>query len=798
MKKRMLCFILALIMVLPLVLVSCNSQSEADRMKEIILGTEGDETERAYTLSLWIPTNKITIEGVTADLSELSQKDRKALQKNNPDIYEFLVRVDAVEDALNKLLVSRNYYTHIDIVPVNDKYYEKSIDDRFDSMSAVSKPGDMNQRGDNDEYKNDVTEEIVGSSTLYKLLYRPVDKNQLDLFLIRSYDKYVSYINSNYIIPLNNLTATDATDDCAGWQATNYITSTGKYYGIYKFIRKEFLDQMRYGEKDYIYALPNNHLFAEDYQYILLNKELLDKYEGTIDLANAESYDDLLTQIKDFVEFSSTQTDLEGNSYQGLVASQTDAPSYLFSNEDLMIGGTVGSETLNYIYKDKDYTSYLSLYKELQSKGLASDSLTSGSTAVQIITANSNEIKDYEDQYEIIVSRNPVAKQDQIYSSMFAISTFSLDYDRSMKMLYLLQTDSEIRTLIQYGIENEDYVIITEKDEKGKEIETISLRDTAYNGAFEVKYTGNSYYTYPGNNTQIDDWDYEKATNLVASVGQYFKFDEYLASNPNVSEEEKAVLSKKLEIIELVKQVDAQILDLSYDEYLAFIEVFSYNILEKLDRMEDIPAEISKYQVTYDENMKYINDNQPILDQKLPNKENYQNKINELKEQEAYYDFDKRMRPINTAIDDLEYSKSDLEGSDDPEDIALLEEIEKELAQKKAELAELIELKNSFTEEELTEIRAGIKKELDEYEPLLNEITQLESNIFSAKSRLASAKVEIDNLNEELNVTIPNQLKEWQEKSPAAFELKQSKDFVDFMDIYKKYYDILQEEKNKA
>ena len=213
MKKRMLCFILALIMVLPLVLVSCNSQSEADRMKEIILGTEGDETERAYTLSLWIPTNKITIEGVTADLSELSQKDRKALQKQNPDIYEFLVRVDAVEEALNKILVSRNYYTHIDIVPVNDKFYEKSIDDRFDSMSANSDPGDMNKRGDSDEYKNDVTEEIVGNSTLYKLLYRPVDRNQLDIFLIRSYDKYVSYINSNYILPLNSLSPIEVSKD---------------------------------------------------------------------------------------------------------------------------------------------------------------------------------------------------------------------------------------------------------------------------------------------------------------------------------------------------------------------------------------------------------------------------------------------------------------------------------------------------------------------------------------------------------------------------------------------------------
>ena len=740
MKKRVLCFILALVMVLPLVLVSCDSQSEADRMKEIILGTEGDETERAYTLSLWIPTNKITIEGVTADLSELSQKDRKALQKDNPEIYEFLVRVDAVEDALNKILVSRNYYTHIDIVPVNDNFYEKAIDDRFDSMSKVSKPGDMNKRGDSDEYKNDVTEEIVGDSTLYKLLYRPVDKKQLDLFLIRSYDKYVSYIKSNYILALNNLTAIEPTEenpDSPSLPASNYITSTGKYYGIYKFIRQEFLNQMKYGEKDLIYALPNNHLYAETYQYILLNKGLLEKYDGVVDIENAESYDDMLAQLKAFVEFSATQADENGNDYQGLVGSPTDAPYYIFADKENMYGGQLGSDKLNFVYSDPNFVNYVSMYKELELSGLATSELKSNeSAAVQIINATSKEIANYKNNYDVIVSKVPVVTSEDLYSSMFAISTFSIDFDRSMKMLYLLQTDSEIRTLIQYGIEDEDYNIQTLLDKNNKEYEIITLRDTAYKNAFEVMYTGNSYYTYPSNNSEIDDWDYVKETNLDVTVGQYFKFDNHIKYFVTLSDQEKEVLDNYDRLKELFDKTNESVSEMSYDEFNNFLAVMKEDVL-------------------------YLNNSLVDAENNYSSKlQDYETKLQALKDS------------INTTADGLA----------DEEQKAEFIRLSNEILGYLDEYHEL--LANDASEEQINEIDEKIKAAQD-----LRNVISFDTGI--AESLFITSLKDFAGIEKILKFT-PSKIQALKEKSISAYNFKLSNDYLVINGLYTKVFNDLQ------
>ena len=192
MKKRFLCLILALVMVIPFVLASCG-ESEDDKMKEIILGGDGAEIDRALTLSIWLPTDAITIKGQTADLGQMTQQNKLELQKNYPDVYDFLKRVDAVEDAINKILISRNYYTNIDIVPVNNEYYEEALAERFAKMDEATNPFDMNAKGDSSAYQNEVVEEYIGNKKLYNLLYRPVDENQLDIFLIRDYGEYSGY-----------------------------------------------------------------------------------------------------------------------------------------------------------------------------------------------------------------------------------------------------------------------------------------------------------------------------------------------------------------------------------------------------------------------------------------------------------------------------------------------------------------------------------------------------------------------------------------------------------------------------
>ena len=82
MKKRLLCIIMLTVMIVPLVLTACG-QEEEDKMKDIILGGGDNEIDRALTLSIWLPTDAITIEGQTADLSELTQQEKILLKTLN-------------------------------------------------------------------------------------------------------------------------------------------------------------------------------------------------------------------------------------------------------------------------------------------------------------------------------------------------------------------------------------------------------------------------------------------------------------------------------------------------------------------------------------------------------------------------------------------------------------------------------------------------------------------------------------------------------------------------------------------
>ncbi len=644
MKKRLLCIVIAMLMVLPLVLASCGDDSEKDKMKEIILGTNSSTPiDKAYTLSIWIPTDAITIKGQTADLSELTQQQKDTLISKHPDVYEFLKRVDAVEDAINEILIGRSYYTKVDIVPVNNEYYEETISNRFADIDANSNPGEMNALGQTSAYDNEVVEEAVGNKVLYDLLYRPVSNNQLDIFLIRDYGEhsgyaqYMSYVNSNYIIPLNDP------------QSTNYIGGDKKYASINKLIREPFLNELKINKL--IYALPNNHLYADQYQYLLINKEILSSYEqfNINDITDFDSCIDFINAV--------------GNSgLKGvipLVANFDDVAGYDFADKALGLGGTVTEETKNIesVFSSEKFNSFVKAYKELQDKNYVKTQLLDGEkSAVQIFNGSSKDAEKFADKYYLVKTANPVAKSSDVYSSLFAISTFSLNYDRSMKILNLLQSDTQIRTLLQYGIENEDYSIIVDEDSSGNEIEKIKIKDTAYK--MNILYTGNEYYTYPGNDSTIDDWQYVKDTNLDVTIDPFIGLEYYLLNN-NLSQDDKNFLANNSEkYISIMSEVYSAVSKMSSSEYEQFIKLH-----------DDILGEYA----TIVENDKKIANNTDEINKKTEEKNNIVNKLSADKKKQ-YLESEERYDSISDRIDEIQAEMDNGNFSNFMEQITLSDE----------------------------------------------------------------------------------------------------------------------------
>ncbi len=562
MKKRFLCLILAIVMVVPFVLASCG-ENETDKMKEIILGGDGAEIDRALTLSIWLPTEAITVKGQTADLGQMSQQNKLELQKSYPDVYDFLKRVDEVEDEINKILISRNYYTNIDIVPVNNEYYEEALNERFAKMDENTNPFDMNNKGDSSAYQNEVVEELVGNKKLYNLLYRPVDENQLDIFLIRDYgeyngyDQYMSFIEKGYLLPLDKIT--DASADNP-FPKTNYITATGAYTSINKLIRAEILSSMKVN--DYTYAIPNNHLYSAQ-EYFAVDKAVFAKLTGEFNVKD-------LTDFESIVAYMNAVKALNDEAVLPMV-NDGSVPAFGLVDFDNL---TYGDSALNDIFSDEEFVSFVRAYKEAEENGLIMNSLADGQkAAVELFLGESvEEINEKAENYYLIPVGSHKVTSSELYSSMFAISTFTLDYDRAMKILNLLVSDSQIITLLQYGIENEDYTVKVEKV-NGKDVETLNLnKDTTYK--MNNLYTGSSYYTYPTNGSKIDEWDNVKNANLHLDVSKYVNA-QYFLDKATLTDEEKSLLEAREELAGVAKNAFAYVDGLTLAEFDALIELIA-------------------------------------------------------------------------------------------------------------------------------------------------------------------------------------------------------------------------------
>lgn len=528
MKKRILSLILVVFMLVPLVLASCsNEKTDEDIYNNIISGGE-----IALTLSLWIPTDSDT------------------------DSAEFKERLKEVEGKINELLLDKNYSTKIMLVPIKDSEYESELAKRFESMKdAVSKDGSAYSTAD--KYQNTA---ILNELEMYELYYPPVLDTQLDLFLIRGYDSYLSNVYAGNLQKLDS-----------------YISQNGSLYSnINKLIRPNILSQMKVNGNTY--AIPNNHLYADTYQFILIDKTVFDT-NGSFDIESINS----ILDCKEYINAIGT-AGMSG--VVPFVGTLNDAPGVIYMDKDNLVGGTVSNGTPSSIIENESYLKYVKLYKELEDNSYVKAELSDGErAAVKFFYGTSNDVKALEEDYYVVKSTSPVADLDGVYSSMFAVSSYSANYDRAMKVLYLLQTDNEIRTLLQYGIQNKDYEIKTNDD--GEKV--LNIRDTAYK--MNILYTGNGYYTYPGNGLSMSDWDNVKDVNYDMIISPYIKLENYLASK--ISETDLASLNDlKQKVSALTTELKSSLESMTASELEIFLNAYSIDIKTVEKEISDLNLRI--------------------------------------------------------------------------------------------------------------------------------------------------------------------------------------------------------------
>ena len=558
MKKRFLCLFLAVLMLLSVALVGCEKKDDTE--------ADIDTNTGAKTITMRIITEQKVFN--TDEELETFLKNVCGGNKNDQR-YIDAVRIkdayDAVEAEFTKVTKS-NYKTNVEILFYTEDEYFDMLEVTMAEYALQELEAGMAKRALEfymDEYKatypdqfpdsaikasfyelfpeykkfQDVEEEegaaddqyTVGDLGIQELVYPEADKNQLDIVYIAGEEMYKKYIQNKWIVELDQ-----------------YLGSTGAKLGDY--ITSTLMNGVKVNGQTY--AIPNNVKMGE-YTYMLVDKELADKYRYTYasfsditdcnyfleDIKNSES-DTLLPIASTYREcmdlfvwywnLELTDDPLYGTQYGVDTSNDFSVLGCLYGNPADVGRGKIELSFGN-LLAHKDYVDLMTTLKSYEYDGFfqsendtregAAISFVNGTYAIKkeaFYNANGTEKKDsdpsygvYTDEdgkeYYVYVAKYPQAEYSALYGNMFAVSANSKNVEACMKVLTLLNTDSKMKNLLQYGIEGVNYEI---NEDTGMLVRL--NRDYL----MSTERTGNCYISHPEEGLPADYWeDAKKQSN---------------------------------------------------------------------------------------------------------------------------------------------------------------------------------------------------------------------------------------------------------------------------------------------
>ena len=497
MSKKILSLILCLMMLLVPVLTSCAAGQDTET------GEEADVNEEAkrdpMTLSFWIPTSKDTTEEA----------------------------IDQVEAALNVLLSSK-YNTNIELNAIAEDKYESVLDDKLIDIdtvkTAASEKAESERlqkiedavngivREDSDKKDPEANTGVADESDAPKeaetildeygqaiTVFPEVADDQLDIFLVKGYDKFREYREKDLVTNLDEA-----------------MTKVG--YKMYSYVYPTFFDLSR--DNGSVYAIPNNHALGE-YQLLLVNKDLVAKY----DYAEEE-----LTTLLDCEEFI---LDIASQNLPGIVPilDEYEAPNMVYFSSDgnwsmfssqIKAGVGAKSELAPGLTLSTDFIKTFGMMKRLKEKGaIGNGTLNEGEDfAVAVVNGDASLFDKYADDYYVNIHGVPYADVDDVFESAFCVSKYTKDSTRAMEVITYLNTDETVRTILQYGVEGIHWRLDNSGDEP-----TIKLLDESKNYVMNLNDTGNVYLTYPAEGVGKSYWKYAMKQNGDSAANPYVGFE---------------------------------------------------------------------------------------------------------------------------------------------------------------------------------------------------------------------------------------------------------------------------------
>ena len=477
MKRRLQCLLFALVLLVGTFCTACGENEDLDTISV----NDTKNTSPAMTLTLWGVKGDNTTDEAVALVENAMSAVTKA--EFNTALKLNLFTADEYKAALE---------ARLDEI-ADQKDLEDAEAEHKKAIAMLSKKSGVDSEV-SESYSEDETS--INELGLVEVIYPEVEPAQLDIFYIPDYDTYVEYQANGW------LSALDAELD-----------STGKLMKTY--IHPNILGASKLNGMTY--AIINNKPIGE-YTYMLLNKELLDKYYYDADDITLFSMADefimdvganepgIVPVYGDFDPIGVQYFTTDGS--KSVVGNMLSAAAYKSAD-------AYGDPRI--IFTASNYVDHLRQLKKYQSLGyLGNSTAQSGEFAVGVMRGDAAEMDSYKDKYEVIVLQNPHV-DNSVYSDMFAISSYTKNITRSMEVLCALNTNSELRNIFGYGIEGTHYRL----DADGVVVKLNNDYDTPLN------LTGNMFIAYPPEGTSPTVWEDCKAQNLKIVDDPYFGFYYY-------------------------------------------------------------------------------------------------------------------------------------------------------------------------------------------------------------------------------------------------------------------------------
>ncbi len=503
MKKRLMSAFLCLVTLLMLVLTSCGE--ETDIMEKVAQA----EAEGCVTLSMWVVSDQKVDAAIAAEVS---------------------AAINSLTQAKYKVNLAINYLT-------GDEYRAKL----YAAIDAYSETYDPKAFG--------AASVTKGDDNLYVTNYPELLKNQVDIV----------YIGDLY--DANGNLTTSGADMYKDMASKGWLASIGSYLNndtakkLREYMTPALLD---IAGQDGLYAIPNNNVIGE-YQYVMLNEELINRYAMDGHLKNGDIdgfHNAYVYQFLDMV-MSDSDNDVKVLPIDATYEECMELLAYNWSIDPSTLKNSEGEfSVLGSLYQDYINTSrgdaafapeslfaneafrnaYLKMgeYK-FNGRPVFTDSPNPHSaaheqTAVKfvsgdrtLLTEGENGIFYYTDEngvrYYAVSLFNPVVSNEDVFGDMFGVCAFNTG-DRiatAMKIITYLNTDAEIRNLFQYGIEEEFYTMV----EVGSEEDPYFVPHRTEKGekySMSPEACGNTFISMPEAWMDRDVWECAKDQNRDAVI----------------------------------------------------------------------------------------------------------------------------------------------------------------------------------------------------------------------------------------------------------------------------------------